>query len=207
MILKIETSADDMTPALRDDTEHASRLAVRIRHARLVRGLTLHALAEKVGCSVSALSKIENRKANPSITMLHKLCSALGLNMSALFADGDDDSSVVLRAKNRPTISTDHKGHTIQLQKLVPSRPGNLLQGNLHIIEPGAYSEKSLEHEGEEMGYVLEGVLELTIDGKTHLVHQGDSFFFRSESEHSYGNPSSSKTATKVLWVNTPPTF
>lgn len=197
-----------MNPPLRDDSEHAARLALRIRHARLMRRLTLRALADMIGCSVSALSKIENQKANPSITMLHKLCGALGLNMSALFADGsEDDSCVVFRAASRPSITTDHKGHKIELQRLVPPRPGILLQGNLHIIEPGAYSAESLQHEGEEMGYVLEGVLELNIGGDVHMVHQGDSFFFRSDTQHSYGNPATSKLATKVLWVNTPPTF
>jgi len=190
--------------------EGASRntqLGTRIRHARLARGLTLQAMAKAIDCSVSTLSKIENRKSNPSITMLHKICMALGINMAVLFAEGEDGCAVVMRATERPVIETKHHGHGIVLQRLVPSKPGSLLQGNLHVIEPGGYSTEGLQHAGEEMGYVLEGVLELKLDGKTYIVQEGDSFFFRSDTKHSYGNPSSSKRATRVIWVNTPPTF
>lgn len=196
-----------MPPKTGEAKDRSGRLGTRIKHARLTRGLTLQTMAETIGCSVSALSKIENRKANPSITMLHKICGALGINMAALFAEGEDGASIVIRAADRPVIDTDHNGHGIQLQRLVPSAPGYLLQGNLHIIEPGGYSTEGLQHEGEEMGYVLEGVLELNLDGKTYIAEEGDSFFFRSDIKHSYGNPSSSKCATRVIWVNTPPTF
>lgn len=196
-----------MTRTTIEDVAHTDRLSTRIKHARLIRGLTLQAMAKRIDCSVSALSKIENRKANPSITMLHKICEALGINMAALFTEADDSSSVVTRAADRPVIDTDHNGRGIQLQRLVPSAPGYLLQGNLHIIEPGGYSTEGLQHEGEEMGYVLEGVLELNLDGKTYLAKEGDSFFFRSHTKHSYGNPGSSKGPTRVIWVNTPPTF
>ncbi len=190
-----------------EEGDHAARLGTRIKHARLTRGLTLQAMARSIGCSVSALSKIENRKANPSITMLHKICSALGINMSALFAEDGDEGSVVLKATDRPILVTDHNGHGIHLQRLVPPGPGYLLQGNLHIIEPGGYSMEALQHEGEEMGYVLEGILELNLDGNIYIAEEGDSFFFRSDIPHSYGNPSTSKVPTRVIWVNTPPTF
>lgn len=183
------------------------RIGTRIKHTRLARGLTLKELAGKVGCSVSALSKIENQRANPSITMLHNICGALGYNMATLFADGGDGSSVVTRGKDRPVITTDQlrRGHGIQLQRLVPYAPGYLLQGNVHLIEPGGYSNEGLQHEGEELGYVIEGVLELNVDGKTYTAEAGDSFFFRSDNPHSYRNPGN--TVTRVVWVNTPPTF
>lgn len=190
-----------------ENTGRGSILGSRIKHVRLTRGLTLQIVAKTIGCSVSALSKIENNKANASITMLHKICGALGINMGALFAEGDNESPVVIRAKDHPIIETDHNGHGIQLQRLVPSVPGYLLQGNLHIIEPGGSSTEGLQHEGEEMGYVLEGVLELNLGGKTYIIEEGDSFFFRSDIVHSYRNPSSHKYLTRVIWVNTPPTF
>lgn len=187
--------------------EQAVRIGTRIRHARLTRGLTLQGVAAEIGCSVSTLSKIENLKANPSITMLHKICGALGINMGSMFADEDEAGTIVSRADSRPVLTTDQlrKGHGIQLQRLVPAGRGYLLQGNVHIIEPGGYSNEALQHEGEEVGYVLEGTLELVVDGKIYTATAGDSFFFRSGLEHSYRNPG--RTLTRVVWVNTPPTF
>ncbi len=182
------------------------RIGGKIRHARLLRELSLKELAEKVGCSVSALSKIEGQKANPSITMLHRICAALDTNLSELFS-GDDEVAIVTKASDRPMIETDQlrRGTGILLERLVPYSTGYLLQGNVHIIEPGGGSEDGLVHEGEEMGYVIEGQVELTVEGVTYLAEAGDSFFFRSNLAHSYRNPGD--TVSRVIWVNTPPTF
>ena len=58
---------------------------------------------------------------------------------------------------------------------------------------------------GEEMGYVLEGMIDLTVGDQVCRLFEGDSFFFPSEEPHGYANPGD--TVAKVLWVNTPPTF
>jgi quercetin dioxygenase-like cupin family protein len=55
------------------------------------------------------------------------------------------------------------------------------------------------------MLYLLEGLLELSVDGRDHLIQLGDSFHFNSELPHGYRNPGT--VVAKVLWVNTPPTF
>jgi len=182
------------------------KIGIKIRHARKVREMSLRALATRVGCSVSALSKIENQKANPSITMLHRICSALDSNLALLFS-GDEDFAVVTRAGDRSVIETDQLrlGTGNKLERIAPNIPGHLLQGNIHVIEPGGGRDVDLQHGGEELGYVIEGSLELTVDGITHIAHTGDSFFFRSELPHSYRNPGN--TTTRVVWVNTPPTF
>lgn len=183
------------------------RIGAKVRHARLLRGLSLRQLADKVGCSVSTLSKIECQKANPSITMLHRICSALETNMAGLF-NSDEDFSVVTRGQDRPVIQTDQvrRGEGIRLERLVPYSASSLLQGNIHVIQPGGGSDHGLQHEGEEIGYVIEGRLELVVDGVTYLAEAGDSFFFRSDLPHSYRNASDSVEA-RVIWINTPPTF
>ena len=53
-------------------------LGVRVRHARMVRGMTLKELADETRCSESMLSKIENDKAAPSFATLHRVAGALG---------------------------------------------------------------------------------------------------------------------------------
>jgi uncharacterized cupin superfamily protein len=79
------------------------------------------------------------------------------------------------------------------------------LQANIHRIDPGGESDGRIEHEGEEIGYILQGELELRIDDKTYLLSAGDSFFFPSHLPHGYFNPG--EVETRVIWINTPPTF
>ena len=182
-----------------------SRLGLKMRHTRLLKGLTLKKVAELAECSESLLSRIENGNANPSIKTMHRVALALEMPVSGLFQDGgDDDLSVVLRQGERPTVQAgQRKGH--RLEALIPSRRGNLLSGYINDIEPGSGSEGVITHEGEEFGYVLDGQLELTVDKKKYQLRPGDSFYFRSERPHSYTN--NRKKVARILWLNTPPTF
>jgi transcriptional regulator with XRE-family HTH domain len=181
-------------------------LGVKLRHARMVRGITLKALAVEAKCSESMLSRVENDKAAPSFGTLHRVATALGTNISELYSPANSGGQVVSHAGERPVMVTDNlrTGKGIKLERLIPYSREHLLQGNIHMIAPGGGSE-SIVHSGEEIGYVLEGEIELVIDGKKMRARSGDSFHFRSELPHAYRN-AGSKTA-RVLWISTPPTF
>lgn len=175
-------------------------LGARIRHARRVAHLTMTQLAEKAGCSESLVSKIESGQATPSLAMLHRIAVALDTNIATLTEDGPVDSPV-LRRGERPVISAGG----ISLERLVLPKRGGLLQANIHIVEPGAASDGQIVHAGEEVGYVLEGRLELTLGDELHEIRAGDSFTFASQLPHGYRNVG--KTVARILWVNTPATF
>ena len=78
------------------------RFGTKLRHARLARRLRLKDVADKAGCSESMLSKIENDRVAPSIGLLHRLVSALGTNIGALFEQ--TPSGCVTRVGARPII-------------------------------------------------------------------------------------------------------
>jgi transcriptional regulator with XRE-family HTH domain len=183
------------------------RVGVKIRHTRLLKNMTLKQLADAAGCSESLLSKIENGRANPSLKMIHRVASALGMPVAGLFLQDTGADQVVLRQGERPVIETDQvrRGEAVQLEALIPGSGQHLLAGYINHIEPGGGSEGSVQHEGEEFGYVLEGEIELTVDRKAYRVRTGDSFSFRSDKPHSYRNVG--KGLARVLWINTPPTF
>ena len=175
-------------------------LGARMRHARRVAHLTMTQLAEKANCSESLVSKIESGQATPSLAMLHRIAAALDTNIASLTEDGPVDRPV-LRSGERPVISAGG----ISLERLVLPKRGGLLQANIHIVEPGAASDGQIVHAGEEVGYVLEGRLELTLGDDRHEIQAGDSFTFASHVPHGYRNVGD--TVARILWVNTPATF
>ncbi|MEM1267540.1 MAG: cupin domain-containing protein [Pseudomonadota bacterium] len=192
-----------------DPTDEADDLDVgdRLRQFRRSSGLRLKDVAEAAGCSESMLSKVENGQVSPSINMLHRLTRALGVNISSLFLTTQDSTPFVHRRGNRPLLGTHsiRKGDGLTLESLTPYEIHGHLQGQLHTLAPGASSDGTIAHEGEEVGYVVDGALELTVAGKTAVLHAGDSFFFDSSRPHAFRNPG--KTATRVVWVNSPPTY
>lgn len=177
-----------------------SMLGARIRHARRVAQLTMTQVAARATCSESLISKIENGQATPSLAMLHRIAVALDTNIATLMEDGTVDSPV-LRSGERPVM----KAGGISLERLVLPKRGGLLQANIHIVQPGVESDGQIVHAGEEVGYVLEGRLELTLARERYLIEAGDSFTFSSQLPHGYRNVG--ETVARILWVNTPATF
>ena len=179
-------------------------LGMRLRHRRQLKRLRLSDLACKVGCSESMLSKIENGKANPSLNTLSKIASALDVSVKSLFAE-HGDSDVVCRKGHHPLVDTSTYpiGPGVELEAIVPHSPDQMLQTDIHTIAPGAGTEKTFSHEGQEAGYILEGSLELVVEGKTYFLQTGDSFCFQSDRPHSYHNRT--QETTRVIWINTPP--
>lgn len=195
-------------PALSPSLNPATILGGRIRHARTRHGFTLKQLVQLAGCSESMLSKIECGLASPSLATLHRIAQALQTNVAELTTLSEALASPVMRSSERPVVqfSSGKSGHhSMRLERLVPPVRGQLLQGDIHVLEPGAASADSIQHQGEEMGYVLQGSLSLTIGDVTYQLCAGDSFYFASEEAHSYSN--TGEAVTKVLWINTPPTF
>jgi transcriptional regulator with XRE-family HTH domain len=178
-----------------------SPLALRLRHGRLVAGLTLKQLAEAASCSESLISKIERNMAMPSLNTLHRLAAALNTNISDLMREEAPISGPIRRQGERPLIVSGD----ISLERItLPSRNG-LLQANIHIVAEGGYSDGQIEHLGEEVGYVLQGTMELILEDSRHVLETGDAFTFSSQSPHGYRNIG--RGELKILWVNTPATF
>jgi transcriptional regulator with XRE-family HTH domain len=185
------------------------RIGGRLRHSRLMKGMSLKEVGAAVGVSESFVSKLENDKVQPSLAVLHRLVSVLGINVSAMFSGGSDESGplFVMRAGQGPTLTTRLRQTMdgVVLERLIPQTRNALLQVNIHSVEPGGGSHGLISHVGEEMGYVLAGALDLTVGEQLCRLGEGDTFYFPSEEPHGYTNPGD--TVARILWVNTPPTF
>ncbi len=187
-------------PPPRDDLQIGGRL----KHARLLAGIRMRELALKVGCTESMISKIENARVVPSLPMLKRLVEALDRDLTSFFGSDPHAPGIVQRARERPVATTDpiRKGRGVSYERLVPFGAGNLLEGNIHVIAADGIKHDPITHQGETVGYVIQGKLELTIEGTRYVLNTGDSFFFKNHLTNSYRNPGPRET--RVLWVNTP---
>lgn len=196
------------------DTRHAMpevsadvtvQLGEKLRHLRRKSGLTLKQLGDLTGCSESMLSKAERGHVVPSLDLLSRVAQQLGTSVAGLFAEAPEQSCFVYKEGERSKLelgTATEDGQTM-LERLIPYAKGRQLNANLHVVLPGGGSAGALSHEGEEVGFVIEGYIEITVDNERHLVGPGGSFFFHSELPHRYRNVGS--TTARIVWVNSPP--
>jgi transcriptional regulator with XRE-family HTH domain len=180
------------------------QIGARIRHARILSGVLMRELAVKVECTESMISKIEGGRVVPSLPMLQRIVEALGRDLSSFFGSDPTSPGVIQRSGERPVASTDpiRSGSGVRYERLVPFGAGNLLEGNIHIVEPDGAKHDPITHQGETVGYLIEGQLELTIDKTTYRLSSGDSFFFKNHLTNSYRN--TGPGVARIIWVNTP---
>ena len=185
-------------------------LGGEIRQLRRARELTLADLADATGLSLSFLSKIERGASKPSLTSLQEIAAALGVSVGWFFDDDGpaptSERPFIVRAGRRKRLTysamagTDYLGFEDHL--LSASLDGDLALGQSRYAPGGSTGDDMQVHEGEEAGLVVEGTIELTIDGTRFLLEPGDSFSFAGHLPHRYEN--TSDTDTVVVWANTP---
>jgi len=181
----------------------AESLGQRVRYARQKHGLTLAVVAEQIACSESLLSKIERDRITPTLPTLFKLAEALGTSVAALFSDQQKNQVVIYHQGERPELvlgSKAGKQADTKFERIIPYVEGRLLDANVHVVPPGGGSSGAYSHLGEEVGFVMDGFIELTVDGSISLLKPGSSFFFNSSLPHSYRNIGTE--SARILWVN-----
>lgn len=178
-----------------------------IKQLRKQKSLKLADVARQCGCTVSFLSKLENGHTKTSLNMLHRIASALSVNINALIPDLAPTGARIVRRSERQIVSGGHIRHNdgVMLEAISQSTGDHSFQVNLHRVGPGGSSDGQIVHVGEEFIYVLEGTIELLLGDDCYRMDAGDAAFFSSSEPHGYRNPGESEAV--VLWLNTPPTY
>ncbi len=68
-----------------EDKKILDKIADNIRILRLKKRITQEELAEKIGISTKYLNMIENRKANPTILIVVKICAELNIELNDVY--------------------------------------------------------------------------------------------------------------------------
>jgi transcriptional regulator with XRE-family HTH domain len=184
---------------VRDTNDADILVGRRVRALRLERNLSLADLGSKAGISIGALSQIERGISSLRVRVIWPLAAALGVEPSALIGDAGEPSNDLycVRSGMRRTLPVHSEG----IAKWLLSPPGATLTGMIVTVEPNGGTAEAYAHVGHEFGFVLTGELELSVDGTSYTLKQGDSFAFKSTLLHSFTNRS--RMRGEILWVNT----
>lgn len=158
----------------------------RLRDVRQRAGLSQRALAKRSGISNATISLIESGKLNPSVAVLKRILDGIGMDLAAFFAmEASAPEPVVYRADELVEIG---RGK-ISYSQVGRSLAGRSIQILHERYAAGADTGRvTLHHGGEEGGVVIEGHLELTVDGERYVLGPGDAYYFDSSRPHRFRN-------------------
>lgn len=186
-------------------TDSRLSLGTRVRALRRQAGLSLKELAQRAEVSMGMVSQIERNLANPSVRILERLRAVLNVPLTTLL-EGDERApgqlrepvEFVRRLNDRPHFSVTPGSLA---KELLSPHGQHDLQFMIITIPAGSRSREILIGPGEKAGLVLEGDLDVEVNGKVETLYPGDSFQFDSELPHRVDNRGTQDV--RVLWIMT----
>jgi transcriptional regulator with XRE-family HTH domain len=175
-------------------------IGLKVFSLRKRMGLSLQQLGERSDVSAAAIHKIEQGGMVPTITTLLKIAGALGRPVSYFVEEdiGRDDVAILTPPDEDRPVYTSHKG--IALNSISGPYGRFLLAGARATVAPGATSgRKPMQHPGEELVHVTDGVLEFTVTGQLYQVGAGSTLHFRGDQPHTWRNPGT--TEAHAVWM------
>ncbi len=150
------------------------RIAERLGALRAERGWPLEKLAERTGISRATLSRIERGELSPTANMLGQLCAAYGWTLSRLIAEAEGQPTSLVHATDQVEWE-DPESHYV---RRAISPPGAGLWGEMvevrfprgAVVQFDSTPIPGLEHHL----WMLEGTLDLTVEGKRFRLQAGD---------------------------------
>ena len=174
-------------------TENAPRLkleqylGLQIKRQRQAQDLKLSDVAKIADISQGMLSKIENAQVSTSLETLSRLCDVLGLPLSKLFSEYDqqDGSALLVKADQGMEVVRrgTEKGHTYHLLNHTRG-PKKSFEAYMVSMDDASEEFPTFSHPGTEFLHLLEGELIYRHGNQLYRMEAGDSLTFEGEIPH-----------------------
>lgn len=177
-------------------------LGAELRALRRARGLSLSQVAEATRISASFLSLVENGRSDITIGRLVRLVEFYDVSIVDLLPSAEPADPEIVRDGDGRRLHSPSEGIDVFLLAADTQRA---MMPMLLVFEPGAVLAEYGRHPGDEFVHVLEGVLELDVEGvEPRRLEQGDSAYYPAERPHLFRNADADRRL-RLLCVDTPP--
>jgi transcriptional regulator with XRE-family HTH domain len=185
-----ETAArgSDLTPVV----------GANLRRLRNERGLSLEKLSRVSGVSRAMLGQVELGQSAPTINVLWKIASALGVPFSALISSRTSGGIQVLRAEAAKRL-TSHDG-SFSSRALFPFDEPRRVEFYELTLSPGGVEKAEPHNPGTiENLAVAEGAVEIEVAGRKEVLQAGDAIVFEADLPHVYRSRSDRETVMYLV--------
>ena len=173
---------------------HLARNLIALRHAR---SITQEALARAASLPRSTIANLESGDANPSLAVLVKVATALGVPIDELLA------SPRARVRHWPADSVDvqSRGRGMTMRPLVPEPVPEELLVVMEFAPEAAMGGTPHLPGTREYFTCLDGRVAIIVAGERFVLSEGEILGFPGNVPHSYQNANSTMRARGVSVV------
>ena len=179
-------------------------IGIHLRELRSRRKLTVRELAARSGVSHATISLVERDKTSPSVDTLAAILDALGTTLVGFFDDirqsvpcspfySDDD---LVEIGNTRSIS---------YRMLGANHPNRRILMMRKTYGIGSETGGVFSHTAQETGFVLRGLVEVTVGTESRVLKVGDGYYFDSQTPHRFRNVGD--TTAEIISAVTPPSY
>jgi XRE family transcriptional regulator, regulator of sulfur utilization len=161
----------------------AARLAHNVRELRQARGFTQQQMAKLAGVPRATWSNLESGSGNPTLTVLHAVCSAFQVSLEEIVAEPRASA----RLYPKGTLPQRLRG-VVSVNSLLPDKiPGMQIE---RLELPVGSRMIGVPHTPGTREYLTceSGEIELVASGESFQMTAGDVVVFRGDQRHSYVN-------------------
>ncbi|MBF0102547.1 MAG: helix-turn-helix domain-containing protein [Desulfobacterales bacterium] len=185
-----------------EETTGQIALGKRIKQLRIKQGMSQTDLAKSIGVTPSTISQVENNLIYPSIPALYKIAERLTVNVCSLFnaMDGSNKKFVFKQQDRLDVQFANIPKNNIKGESLLPVDIQPSVEPYLIEIPPYKKLQNHFfMYKGDELGYVIKGTIQFTIQNETYDVSAGQLIYFDSDFPTQWKNPTA-ETA-QLLWI------
>ena len=162
----------------------SGNLGKTVQRLRKAYNLSLSELSEQSGVAKSIISAIEKNETNPTLSTIWRLSQALDTTIDRVLAEETEEPFVEMLEKSGVPVLTSEDGKC-RLAIIGWLKTVSWVQWYDFKAEPGGV----LESEGHQRGSVenlavLEGDLEVEVDGQVRRAREGEVLRYHCDREH-----------------------
>ncbi len=180
-------------------------IGAKVKALRLENKMTLKDLGKLSKLSIGFLSQFERDQTTIAIDSLSRIAKIFDVDITYFIGSKPKSSSPIVRKYDNADVQILSSNFISRV--LINDVEASFLPRIIEIL-PNYESDIEVDmisHEGEEFIYVLEGILDLIVDGVTQSLYPGDAAYISSKQQHNWLN--NTNRTIKLLTINYPNAF
>ena len=165
------------------------KIGEKVKSLRIEKGMSIEDVSQKSGIPASILSGIEDHTISPPLGNIVSLAKAFQTTVGDFFGDSADSPFCIVRSDNRKTVSRfsskGGKSAGYSYESLGHQKQNRQMEPFLVTLTPAeTFPVEPNQHDGEEIIFVLEGKVDVSLADHTDILNPGDSIYYDSSLPH-----------------------